>query len=294
MWTEQHSKPPSPLWRAWAEFRRHSLLLYAFYLLLALLLITPLAPWLAPYDLDEQHRDNLLLPPAWEIGGNFSHFLGTDDLGRDLLTLLLYGSQSTFGAALLIVLLAALLGISLGVIAGFSRGVRSSVLHHLFDATLSIPTLLLAAVLIALLGPGLLAVLLAVFLNQLPQFIRTTRAALLRELNKPYVTAARLDGQSSSRLFFMTLLPNLAEPLLMQFCTSLTTAILDIAALGFLRLGAQQPQAEWGAMLSGGLEHLNQSPWLVALPGLALLLTVLSIHIVAEGLRQSLERSSKG
>ncbi len=294
MWTEQRRKPPSPLLRAWAEFHRHSLLRYAFYLLLTLLIVTPLAPWLAPYELDEQHRDSLLLPPAWEMGGNLTHFLGTDDLGRDLLTLLLYGSQSTFGAALLVVLVAALIGIGLGVAAGFNRGVRASVLHHLFDTTLSIPALLLAVALIALFGPGLWPVLLAVFLNQVPQFIRTTREVLRRELGKTYVIAARLDGQGSTRLFFMTLLPNLAEPLFMQFCTSLTTAILDIAALGFLRLGAQQPQAEWGTMLSGGLEHLNQAPWLVVLPAVALLLTVLSVHIVAEGLRQSLERGTKG
>ena len=291
MWADSTpNQYPSPLALAWVEYRRRPLQMAALYILGVITLIALIAPWLSPFDLDVQHRDQLLLPPAWEPGGSFRHFLGTDDLGRDMLSQLILGSQATFGTALLTVLLAAAIGISIGVAAGMTRGIKSSVLHHLLDTTLSIPTLLLAVAAIALFGVGLWPVLLAVLLSQIPQFIRSTRAALVRELPKAYVTAARLDGQGKARLFFRTLLPNLLEPLGLQFCTSLATAILDIAALGFLRLGAQSPQPEWGAMLSGGLEHLYHSPWMVALPGLALLLTVLSVNVVGEGLRHALAK----
>lgn len=291
MWADNHpNHHPSPLALAWDEYRRRPLQMAALYILGVITLIALIAPWLSPFDLDVQHRDQLLLPPAWEPGGSFRHFLGTDDLGRDMLSQLILGSQATFGAALVTVLVAAVIGISIGVAAGMTRGVKSSILHHLLDTTLSIPTLLLAVAAIALFGVGLWPVLLAVLLSQIPQFIRSTRTALVRELPKAYVTAARLDGQGKARLFFRTLLPNLLEPLGLQFCTSLATAILDIAALGFLRLGAQSPQPEWGAMLSGGLEHLYHSPWMVALPGLALLLTVLSVNVVGEGLRHALAK----
>ncbi|GAA5218931.1 ABC transporter permease subunit [Corallincola platygyrae] len=282
------ARMPSPLARALVEFRKHPVYMAAFYWLMLLFALSIFAPFVAPYTPDTQHLGELLVPPSWYKNGQVEFFFGTDDLGRDILTRLIYGARYSFGMALLIMTVCALLGTIIGVFAGMTRGLKSSILHHVLDTVLSIPSLLLAIVVIAILGPGLEQVLIAVGLAQVPQFVRTLNNAIREELSKTYVTAATLDGEKGPRLFIFTLLPNLLEPILVQFTTSLSTAILDIAALGFLKLGAQAPTPEWGTMLSGGLELIYRAPWTVAFPGFAILISVLSVNVVGEGLRNSI------
>ncbi|RCU43659.1 MULTISPECIES: ABC transporter permease subunit [Corallincola] len=282
---------PSPLSRALAEFRKHPIYMAAFYWLLLMAVLSLFAPLIAPYSADEQHLGQLLVPPSWYKEGQVEFFFGTDDLGRDVLSRLIYGARYSFGSSLLVVMVCALAGIIIGVFAGMTRGLKSSVLHHILDTILSIPSLLLAIVVIAILGSGLEQVLIAIGLAQIPQFIRTVNNAIRQEMSKVYVTAATLDGEKGARLFLFTLLPNLIEPIMVQFTISLSTAILDIAALGFLKLGAQAPSPEWGTMLSGGLELIYRAPWTVAFPGFAILICVLSVNVVGEGFRNSISKA---
>ncbi len=288
---EQQS--PSPLKLALVEFKRHPIFMAAFYVLIGLTLIAAISPLFASHGYHSNDPSNLLVPPAWSDNGKVQHFLGTDDLGRDLLTRLLVGTSYSFGAALVITLLAAVVGVVVGAFAALTRGFKSSVLNHLLDATQSIPSLLLALVVIAVMGTGLQSVYVAILLAQIPMFIRVTYDSTIAVMRSDYVTAAKLDGQSGAILFARTIFLNITTPLTLQFMASLSNAILDTAALGFLRLGAQPPSSEWGVMLADGMEVMYQAPWTVALPGIALFITLLSINVASEGLRFSLAKYSR-
>ncbi|WKE64131.1 ABC transporter permease subunit [Gallaecimonas kandeliae] len=279
---------PSPLIQTWRAFRKSPLAMVGFYLMLGLLVATLIGPYLAPYNPDAQHPDALLVPPSWAQAGHVDFFIGTDDLGRDLLSRLLYGARYTFGSALLVVLAAALIGVVLGAISGTLKGLQGSILHHFLDTLLSIPSVLLAITLVAIQGPGLSAALLAVWLALVPQFIRATHDAVASEMEKEYVVAARMDGAGRFRLLWDVILPNVADAIVHQFALGLSAAVLDISALGFLNLGAQAPLPEWGAMLAGATDLAYLAPWTVTLPGLAILTTMVAVNLIGDGLRQAL------
>lgn len=231
-----------------------------FYGVIALLLLSLFGSLLAPYALDQQFLGYQLLPPSWSRYGNVSFFLGTDDLGRDILSRLLTGTAATFGSALAVTLAAAFCGVILGVFAGVTHGLRSAVLNHILDTLLSIPSLLLAIVVVAFIGPKLEHAMLAVWLALLPRMVRTIYSAVHDELEKEYVVAARLDGASTLQILWYAVMPNIAAVLVTEFTRALSMAILDIAALGFLDLGAQLPSPEWGAMLGDSLELVYVAP----------------------------------
>ncbi|PSJ43875.1 peptide ABC transporter permease SapC [Zobellella taiwanensis] len=281
-------KVRSPLEQAWLLFRKNTLAMIGLWGLGFLTLFTLFGPWLAPYAPYEQFGEALLLPPSWAAEGNIDFFLGTDDLGRDLLSRLISGARLTVGNAVLIVLVALLVGGSIGILGGMSRGMKASILNHLLDTLLSIPSLLLAIIFVAILGPGLLHTLFAITLALIPQFVRATYNAVSEEMQKEYIVALRLDGANQWRILRYGVLPNLSDTLVSQTTRALSAAILDITAVGFLGLGAQPPRPEWGAMLSDALELVYLAPWTVTLPGLAILLSVLVINMVGEGLRQAI------
>jgi len=243
---------------------------------------------LAPYALDQQFLGYQLLPPSWSRYGNVSFFLGTDDLGRDLLSRMLTGAAPTIGGALVITLAASLCGVIIGVLAGISRGLKSAILNHIFDTLLSIPSLLLAIVVVAFIGPKLEHAMLAVWLALLPRISRTIYSAVHDELEKEYVVAVRLDGASTWQILRYAVLPNIVAVLATEFTRALSMAILDIAALGFLDLGAQLPSPEWGAMLGDSLELVYVAPWTVMLPGAAILISVLLINLLGDGVRRAI------
>ncbi|PSJ47328.1 peptide ABC transporter permease SapC [Zobellella endophytica] len=278
----------SPLEQAWQLFRRNTLAMTGLWGLGLLVLLTLFGPWLAPYHPYEQFNQALLLPPSWSDQGNIDFFLGTDDLGRDLLSRLIAGARLTFGNGVLVVLVALLAGGGIGILGGMSKGLQSSILNHLLDTLLSIPSLLLAIIFVAFLGPGLYNTLLAITLAQIPQFVRAIYNAVSAEMQKEYITALRLDGANRWRILRFGVLPNLSDPIVSQTTRGLSAAILDITAVGFLGLGAQPPRPEWGAMLSDAMELVYLAPWTVTLPGLAILLSVLVINMVGEGLRQAI------
>ena len=278
----------SPREQTWGVFRRNMLAMTGLWGLGLLSLLTLLAPWLAPYAANAQFSDALLMPPSWAAQGNIDFFLGTDDLGRDLLSRLIYGTRLTFGNGVLTVLVALLVGGGIGIMAGMSKGYQASLLNHLLDTLLSIPSLLLAIILVAILGPGLFNTLIAITLALTPQFTRATYNAVSNEMQKEYLTALRLDGGTRWHMLRYGVLPNLSNTLVSQTTRGLSVAILDITAVGFLGLGAQPPKPEWGTMLAEAMELVYLAPWTVALPGLAILLSVLVINMVGEGLRQAI------
>ena len=234
----------------------------------------------------------LLLAPSWASTGNIDYFLGTDDLGRDILSRLVVGARLTFGNALLVVVIALLVGSAIGILGGMSKGVKSSVLHHLLDTLLSIPSLLLAIIVVAILGPGLFNTLIAITLALIPPFIRATYNAVHAEMQKEYIIASRLDGSPPLRIMRLAILPNIVETLVTQTTRTLSAAILDISAVGFLGLGAQSPQPEWGAMLADSSDLIYLAPWTVTLPGMAILFSVLVTNLVGEGIREALKEGN--
>ncbi|MCT7655484.1 ABC transporter permease subunit [Oceanimonas sp. NS1] len=277
----------SPRERAWQLFRQNTLAMIGLWGLGILCALTLLGPWLAPYAPNEQFGEALLLPPSWADEGNVDFFFGTDDLGRDMLSRLVNGARLTFGNAVLVVVLALVVGSAIGVLGGMSRGLKASVLNHLLDTLMSIPSLLLAIIFVAMLGPGLFNTLIAITLALIPQYIRATYNAVSDEMQKEYITAIRLDRANPWRILRFGILPNLSDTLISQTTRALSTAMLDITAVGFLGLGAQPPTGmgrhavgRHGAGVSG--------PWTVTLPGLAILLSVLVVNMVGEGLRQAI------
>ncbi|WP_346351857.1 putrescine export ABC transporter permease SapC [Oceanimonas sp. AH20CE76] len=278
----------SPRERAWQLFRQNTLAMIGLWGLGILCVFTLIGPWLAPYAPYEQFSQVLLLPPSWSDHGNVDFFLGTDDLGRDMLSRLINGARLTFGNAVLIVAVAMLFGTAIGILGGMSRGLKASILNHLLDTLLSIPSLLLAIIFVAILGPGLFNTLIAITLALIPQYIRATYNAVSEEMQKEYITAIRLDGANAWRILRFGIVPNLSDTLISQTTRALSAAILDITAVGFLGLGAQPPRPEWGAMLSDAMDLVFLAPWTVTLPGLAILFSVLVVNMVGEGLRQAI------
>ena len=277
---------PSPL----AEFRRHFVgsrsAVIGLTIVGLLVFAAVAAPLLAPHGPDEQMRQAVLHPPTWFSG---AYKLGTDDVGRDVLSRLLYGARLSLAIGAMVVIQASIVGTLLGLIAGFSGGIVDALIMRLMDVMLSLPTILLAIAIVAILGPGLTNAMLAVAIVQLPGFVRLTRASVLVELGKPYVLASRMAGAGPARLMFLTVLPNCLSPLIVQASLGFSSAILDTAALGFLGLGAQPPTPEWGTMLADALQFLQSAWWVVTFPGLAILLTVLGFNLVGDGLRDALD-----
>jgi dipeptide transport system permease protein len=251
-----------------------------------LILAAIFAPLLAPHPPDAQMREAILHAPTWFSG---AYPLGTDDVGRDVLSRLLYGARLSLSIGAMVVTLGCVVGTLLGLVAGFAGGVIDALVMRLMDIMLALPTLLLAIAVVAVLGPGLTNAMLAVSIVLLPAFVRLTRAAVMVELGKDYVAASRMANTGRARLMFLTVLPNCLAPLIVQASLGFSSAILDTAALGFLGLGAQPPTPEWGTMLADALQFVQSAWWVVTFPGLAILLTVLGFNLVGDGLRDALD-----
>lgn len=258
-----------------------------------LVLVAALAPVIAPHDPGEQFREALLAPPAWVEGGSARFLLGTDAVGRDILSRLIHGSRFSLFVGVVVVSIALVAGVTTGLVAGFFGGAVDALVMRAMDIILSFPSLVLAIVLVAVLGPGLTNAMIAIALILQPHFARLARAAVLAEKNREYVTAARLAGAGRLRLMFATILPNCLAPLIVQATMSFSNAILDAAALGFLGMGAQPPTPEWGTMLAEAREFILRAWWVVTFPGLAILITVLAINLVGDGLRDALDPKLK-
>jgi len=285
--------PPGRLREFWTYFSENRGAVIGLWVFAILLVLAIFAPVIAPHSPNEQYRDHLLQPPFWQDGGSWEFVLGTDPTGRDMLSRLLYGAQYSFFIGLVVVAIAATGGILIGLIAGFARGWVDTLIMRVMDIILAFPSLLLALVLVAILGPSLLNAMIAIAIVLQPHYVRLTRAAVMGELPKEYVTSARVAGAGLFRLMFVTVLPNCMAPIIVQGALSFSTAILDAAALGFLGMGAQPPTPEWGTMLADAREFITRAWWVVTLPGLAILITVLAINLMGDGLRDALDPKLK-
>jgi len=287
---ERVEGPWREFWRAYAQSRGA---LLGLALTVALVLLAIFAGVVAPHPPYEQYREFTLTPPAWQAGGSSAFILGTDPVGRDILSRLIYGTRLSLLIGLISVAISLSLGVVLGMIAGYVRGWVETTIMRLMDIMLSLPSLLLAIAVVAILGPGLINAMYAIAIVLLPHYVRLARAAVIAEAGREYVQSSRIAGAGPLRLMFNTILPNCLAPLIVQATLGFSSAILDAAALGFLGLGAQPPTPEWGSMLASALEFIQSAWWVVTLPGLAILVTVLAFNLTGDGLRDALDPKLK-
>ncbi|WNP34469.1 dipeptide ABC transporter permease DppC [Enterobacter kobei] len=285
--------PMTPLQEFWHYFKRNKGAVVGLAYVIVVLIIAIFANWMAPYNPADQFRDSLLSPPVWQEGGSWAHLLGTDDVGRDVMSRLMYGARLSLLVGCLVVVLSLVSGIILGLIAGYFGGLVDNIIMRVVDIMLALPSLLLALVLVAVFGPSIVNASLALTFVALPHYVRLTRAAVMVEVNRDYVTASRVAGAGAMRQMFVNIFPNCLAPLIVQASLGFSNAILDMAALGFLGMGAQPPTPEWGTMLSDVLQFAQSAWWVVTFPGLAILLTVLAFNLMGDGLRDALDPKLK-
>ncbi len=281
--------PPSPLREIWISFSasRGALIAAAFFLLLVLAAV--FAPWVAPHAPADQFRDFFLVPPAWTSGGSTQFLLGTDEVGRDILSRLLHGARLSLMIGLVSVIISLIPGVALGLAAAFYPRFAGTSIMRAMDIMMALPSLLLAVAVVAVLGPGLVNTMIAIAICSLPSYVRLARASAMAELPRDYVVASRLAGAGQLRLMFITVLPNCMAPIIVQATLGFSSAILDAAALGFLGLGAQPPMPEWGTMLASARDYIERAWWVVTMPGLTILLTVIALNLLGDGLRDALD-----
>jgi dipeptide transport system permease protein len=283
--------PPaaSPLRAFWSAFRENRGATAGFAVVVFIVLLALLADVVAPYAPNEQFRDAVRAAPAWAENGSMRFVLGTDSLGRDMLSRLIHGARISLFIGLSVMGVSFVVGGLLGLACVSLGNAVDVAITRVMDLIMAVPSLVLAILVVAVLGPSLTNTIVAVTIVYLPRYVRLLRATALAELGKDYVTAARVAGVGPWRLMFVTVLPNCLAPLIVQAALGVSDAILEAAALGFLGLGAQAPTAEWGTMLADAREFIRSDPWLVTLPGLAILVTVVSINLAGDGLRDALD-----
>ena len=277
----------------WLSLRANKGAMAALTVILLLILCAVLAPLISPHDPSAQNVDIALTPPAWDEGGSWAYPLGTDPLGRDVLSRIIYGSQYSLMIGCIVVTLSLSIGLLLGLVSGFYRGTVDTLIMRLMDIILALPSLLLAIVIVVLLGAGLRNAMIAVAITNIPHYARLTRAAVMTELTKDYVIASKVSGAGTLRLMFRAVLPNCLAPLIVQSTLGISSAVLDAAALGFLGLGAQPPTPEWGTMLADSRQYIERAYWAVTFPGIAILVTVLAFNLLGDGLRDALDPKLK-
>jgi dipeptide transport system permease protein len=291
--TEAVSAPPHPAREFWAYFSESKGAVAGLAVIVTIALAAVLADFIAPHSPVEQFRDHLLQPPFWQEGGSLTFPLGTDAVGRDMLSRIIHGARYSLMIGVIVVTLSLSAGIALGLVAAFTRGPVETLIMRAMDIMLALPSLLLAIVVVAILGPSLINAMFSLAIVYLPHYVRLTRASAIGEMSRDYVTASRVAGAGVTRLMVLTVLPNCAAPLIVQATLSFSSAILDAAALGFLGLGAQPPTPEWGTLLAEAREFVLRAWWVVTFPGLAILITVLSFNLMGDGLRDALDPKLK-
>ncbi|WP_027415820.1 ABC transporter permease [Aneurinibacillus terranovensis] len=280
--------PPSSPWRdAWNQLKKQRIALVGLGVILLFILLGILAPLLTPYSWDQGKLSDRLISP------NSHHWLGTDDLGRDLLTRILYGARISIWVGFSSVAGSIVVGTVLGLIAGYFGSVTDTVISRIFDIMLAFPSILLAIAIVTILGPGLSNALIAIAIVNIPTYGRLVRSKVLSVKEEEYIVAAKVIGMNHTRIIFYHVLPNSIAPVIVQGTLGIATAVLEAAALGFLGLGAQPPQPEWGKMIADSKDYLTNAYWTVLFPGLAIAFTVLGFNLFGDGLRDALDPKMK-
>ncbi len=289
MVTAGHEKVAAPVtepgrWsESWRAFTTNRAAVVGLVVLVAMILIAVLAPWIAPHDPTAQHLDLRRAGPSSDA------WLGRDEFGRDILSRIMLGARATLLASAGSILFSGVLGILIGVAAGYRGGLADSLLMRSMDLVLSFPYFLLAILVVAVAGPSLRNAALAIGITYIPQYARVVRAATMEVMGKEYIEAAHASGLAGPRIAWRHVLPNISAPIIVITTVGMAIAIVGIASLSFLGLGAQPPSPEWGAMLAGGRQYVASAAHISVFPGLAILITVLSLNLVGDGLRDTFD-----
>ncbi|GMB92467.1 Dipeptide ABC transporter permease DppC [Helicobacter bizzozeronii] len=273
----------------WAQFRKNKAALVGLWIVFFLILCALLAPLISHHDPYAQNTQEVRVLPIWAQGGSIKHVLGTDDLGRDVLTRLLYGARISLTIGIVSVGIAVFFGVLLGLVAGYFGRKTDMVIMRIMDLMLSLPSILLIIIVVAILGPSLLNAMLAIGIVGIPGFARIVRASVLAEKEKEYVTASKVNGSGHLRLMFRVIFPNCAVPIIVQATMGFASAVLEAAGLSFLGLGAQPPTPEWGAMLMDAMQYLRSDPWMIVPPGSMIFLTVMGFNLLGDGIMDALD-----
>ena len=278
-----------PMLEQLSQLWRNKTAVLGLIIITTFILTAVFAPLLSPHDPLEISLYDQIKPPVWHEKGTWKNILGTDDLGRDPLSRIIYGARVSLAVALVSVGLAFVLGTLLGSLSGYYKGTVDSLIMRVMDMILAFPYLLLAIVVVAYLGPSLRNAMMAIGVTYIPRFARIVRGSVLEEYEKDYVMAARSIGARDWRIIFLAILPNCMGPLIVQTTLSFASAILDAAALSFLGLGAQPPTPEWGGMIAMSRGLILRASWVMTFPGIAILLAVLGFNLLGDGLRDALD-----
>ncbi|MCL0105893.1 nickel ABC transporter permease subunit NikC [Thermodesulfovibrionales bacterium] len=270
------------------RLKKHRLALIGAGIILVLIFIAVLAPFIAPHDPIEQNLEHRLLSP------NTEYLLGTDNLGRCILSRLIHGTSVSLQIGVMVVGIAAFVGVTLGLVAGYRGGLIDELIMRIVDILLAFPGIILALVVAGILGPSLFNVMLALAVVGWTSYARVVRGAVLSVKEKEFVEAARALGAGEARIMFRHILPNVMAPVIVMATLGMAHVILAAAALGFLGLGAQPPTPEWGSMLNDGRAFMRTAPHLTIFPGLAIMVTVLAFNFLGDGLRDALDPRLKG
>ncbi|MBX9907662.1 MAG: ABC transporter permease [Beijerinckiaceae bacterium] len=272
------------LYRQWLAFRRNRLALAGLGIVVALLLIAAFAPLLAPQDPLAQNLPGRLQPPSWQ------HLFGTDSLGRDIYSRIVYGTRVTLVIVILVVILVGPIGLLIGAASGYLGGWVDRLLMRITDVFLAFPRLVLALAFVAALGPGLENAVIAIAITAWPPYARVARAETLIIRSQDYIAAVRLQGASQWRIVWKHVVPMCLPSLIVRTTLDMAGIILTAAGLGFLGLGAQPPIPEWGAMISAGREQIFDQWWVATFPGLAICIVALGFNLLGDGLRDVMDQ----
>lgn len=282
-----NDKVTSPWKEAWKGFKKNKLALVGTGIVIFFVIIAIFADVIAPFSYKEKVLTDALQPPSGE------HWFGTDDLGRDIFSRMVYGARISLWIGLFAVLASSIVGSFLGLIAGYYGKWIDMVISRIFEILLAFPSILLAIAIVAILGPSLQNALLAIAIINVPTFGRLVRSKVISVKEEEYVMAAKSIGMKDSRILIKHILPNSLTPIIVQGTLGIATAILEAAALGFLGLGAQAPEPEWGRMLSDARSYIQQAPWTLIFPGIGIMLTVLGFNLMGDGLRDAMDPKMK-
>ncbi|AUL47422.1 diguanylate cyclase [Bordetella trematum] len=275
--------PPRAGNRAWAKFKRNKVALVGAGIVLLFVVMALFAPLIANHDPFQTSFMNIRKAPS------AAYWMGTDELGRDVFSRLVYGARASLMAGLVSVLIALVVGVPFGLAAGYFGGWTDSIISRATEALLAIPFLILAIALAAFLGPSLINAMIAIGVSAAPKFVRITRGQVLAVRSEDYVQSARALGASSLRIIARHVFPNVMPPLIVQATITIATAIIAEASLSFLGLGLQPPNPSWGSMLNTAKNFMTQAPWMSIFPGSAIFLAVLGFNLLGDGLRDALD-----
>ncbi|MEK5037197.1 nickel transporter permease [Sporosarcina sp. FSL K6-3457] len=280
-------KVAGPGREAWRSFSKNKVAVVGAGIVVFFILLAIFGPWIAKEGINDQVLADRLLPPSSE------YWLGTDDLGRDILSRIIHGSRISLSVGFFSVIGSVVIGSILGVVAGYYGRWVDTIISRIFDIMLAFPSILLAIAIVSVLGPSLRNALIAIAIINVPNFGRLIRSKVLSIKEDEYIMAAKAIGMKDVRILYSHILPNSMAPVIVQGTLAIATAILETAALGFLGLGAQAPQPEWGTILADSKNYMQSAPWTMIFPGLAIMFTVLGFNLMGDGLRDALDPRMK-